>query len=41
MIGNAASKFDNKGNLTDETIENFIKSLLHNLVEWARLIGQR
>jgi len=41
MIANAASRFDNKGNLTDETTKNLIKSLLHNLVEWARLIGQR
>src|SRR6266481_1208868 len=31
MIGNAASKFDNEGNLTDQTTEGFIRQLLSNL----------
>jgi chromate reductase len=40
MIGNAASRFDQGGNLTDEATKNFIRQLLQNLVEWTRRIGQ-
>jgi chromate reductase len=40
MIGNAASRFDQEGNLTDEATRNFIRELLQNLVEWTRRIGQ-
>lgn len=40
MIGNAAEKFDEDGNLTDETTKDFIRKLLNNLVDWTRRIGQ-
>jgi chromate reductase, NAD(P)H dehydrogenase (quinone) len=33
MIGNAAQRFDTKGNLTDETTKAYIRQLLENLVE--------
>jgi chromate reductase len=40
MIGNAAEKFDEQGNLTDETTKKFIRQLLENLVDWTRRIGK-
>jgi chromate reductase len=40
MIGNAGEKFDEQGNLTDETTKDFIRQLLQNLVDWTRRIGQ-
>ena len=40
MIGNAAEKFDEQGNLTDETTKDFIRQLLQNLVDWTRRISQ-
>lgn len=40
MIGNAGEKFDEQGNLTDETTKDFIRQLLQNLVEWTRRIRQ-
>jgi chromate reductase len=40
MIGNAAEKFDEQGNLTDETTKQYIGQLLQNLVDWTRRIGQ-
>lgn len=39
MIGNAGEKFDEEGNLTDETTKDFILQLLQNLVNWAQRIG--
>ena len=39
MIGNASQRFDAEGNLTDEQTREFIRQLLHNLVEWTRRIG--
>jgi chromate reductase, NAD(P)H dehydrogenase (quinone) len=41
MIGNAAVRFDQDGNLTDEATIDHIRQLLQNLVEWTRRIGQR
>jgi chromate reductase, NAD(P)H dehydrogenase (quinone) len=38
MIGNAADRFDENGNLTDETTKDYIRKLLQNLVEWTRRI---
>jgi chromate reductase, NAD(P)H dehydrogenase (quinone) len=35
MIGNAAQRFDQEGNLTDETSKKLIRQLLQNLVEWT------
>lgn len=40
MIGNAGEKFDDEGNLTDETTKNFIRQLLVNLVDWTRRISE-
>ena len=40
MIGNAGDgKFDEQGNLTDETSREFVRQLLENLVAWTRRIG--
>ena len=36
MIGNASERFDEQGNLTDETSRDLIKQLLENLVAWTR-----
>jgi chromate reductase, NAD(P)H dehydrogenase (quinone) len=38
MIGNAAERFDENGNLTDETTKDYIRKLLQSLVEWTRRI---
>ena len=35
MIGNAAERFDENGNLTDETTKDYIRKLLQSLVEWT------
>lgn len=40
MISNAASRFDEEGNLTDDTTKEFIRRLLQNLVAWTQRIGQ-
>jgi chromate reductase len=40
MIGNAAERFDEQGNLTDEATRDFIRQLLENLVQWTRRIEQ-
>lgn len=37
-IGNAPQRFDEQGNLTDETSKKLIAQLLENLVEKARLL---
>ena len=36
MIGNAATRFDAAGNLTDEATQGYIRKLLENLVAWTR-----
>ena len=36
MIGNAATRFDAEGNLTDETTTGFVRQLVENLVAWTR-----
>ncbi len=36
MVGNAASRFDDQGNLTDESSREHIRQLLAALVDWAR-----
>ena len=36
MIGNAATRFDERGNLTDEPTKEHIKKLLVALVAWTR-----
>ncbi len=40
MMGNAATRFDKAGNLTDETTKDFIRQLLTNLVAWTRRLQQ-
>jgi chromate reductase, NAD(P)H dehydrogenase (quinone) len=40
MIGNAGEKFDDQGNLTDETTKDFIRRLLQSLVDWTKRIEQ-
>jgi chromate reductase len=35
MIANAASRFDEKGNLVDQNTQQHIRKLLENLVRWA------
>ena len=39
MIGNAATRFDADGNLTDETTKRLIRQLLENLVSWTRRLA--
>src|SRR5687768_8840782 len=39
MIGNAATRFDADGTLTDETTRGFIRDLLRNLVDWTRRLA--
>jgi chromate reductase len=36
MIGNAATRFDAEGRLTDEATQKHIRQLLDNLVAWTR-----
>lgn len=40
MIGNAAARFDQEGNLTDEPTKELIRQLLQNLVMWTQRLGQ-
>ncbi len=39
MIGTCADKFDEQGNLTDETTKGFIKDQLQTLVEWTKKLS--
>lgn len=39
MIGNAAARFDQEGNLTDEKTQEFIRQLLQNLVAWTQRLN--
>lgn len=41
LIGQAQTKFDADGNLTDEAAKGFIRDLMANLAAWARLIGKK
>ena len=38
MISNAAKKFDEQGNLTDETSKKLIQQLLGGLIRWTKLL---
>jgi chromate reductase len=40
MIGNAATRFDKNGNLTDDKTLEFIRRMLENLVAWTRRLQQ-
>jgi chromate reductase len=39
MIANAAKRFDESGNLQDETTKEFIRKLLQSLVDWTRRLA--
>src|SRR6059058_2399674 len=41
LIGQAQTKFDAEGNLTDEAARGFIRDLMANLAGWARLHRKR
>ena len=41
LIGQAQTKFDADGNLTDEVARNLIRDLLANLASFARQIGKK
>jgi chromate reductase len=41
LIGQAQTKFDADGNLTDEVARDLIRDLMTNLAAWARLIGSK
>jgi chromate reductase len=40
MIGNAATRFDVDGNLTDEVTKGYIRRLLESLVAWTHRLQQ-
>lgn len=39
MIGNAATRFDAQGNLTDEATTKLIRQLLQSLTDWTRKLA--
>ena len=41
MIGKAAEKFDENGNLTDEQTREFIGKMLVSLVEWTQQLAKK
>ena len=41
LIGQAHTKFDAEGRLTDEAGRNFIRDLLLALADWTRLLGRK
>jgi chromate reductase, NAD(P)H dehydrogenase (quinone) len=41
LIGQAQTKFDEQGRLTDEAARGFIRDLLVALEKWTRLIGRK
>ena len=41
LIGQAQTKFDADGNLTDEVARNLIRDLMVNLGAWARQLGKK
>jgi chromate reductase, NAD(P)H dehydrogenase (quinone) len=41
LIGQAQSKFDAEGNLTDEVAKNLIRDLMVNLAGWAQRLGKK
>ncbi len=40
MIGSAHTRFDQAGNLTDETAQELIRQLLQNLLAWTQRLDQ-
>jgi len=41
MIGSCSDKFDEEGNLTDETTKGFVRDLLKALVEWTHRLSAK
>jgi chromate reductase len=41
LIGQAHTKFDADGNLSDEVARNLIRDLMANLAAWTRQIGKK
>jgi len=41
LIGQAQTKFDDSGRLTDDVARNLIRDLMVNLAAWARLLGKK
>ena len=41
LIGQAQTKFDQSGRLTDDAARGFIREMLVNLEKWTRLIGRK
>jgi len=41
LIGQAQTKFDEKGNLTDEAAKGFIRDMMAALAAWTRQIGKK
>jgi len=41
MIANADERFDDSGNLTDESTREHIRKLVAGLIEWTRVLGSR
>jgi chromate reductase len=41
LIGQAQTKFDASGRLTDDAARGFIRDMLVNLEKWTRLIGRK
>jgi chromate reductase len=39
MIGNCADKFNDAGELTDESTKDHISKQLHKLVEWSKKLA--
>jgi chromate reductase len=41
MVGNAAQRFDDQGNLTDDATKDFIRKQLQGLVDWTRRLAPK
>jgi hypothetical protein len=41
QIGQAQTKFDQSGRLTDDAARGFIRDMLVNLEKWTRQIGRK
>jgi chromate reductase len=39
MVGNAAQRFDDQGNLTDDATKDYIRKQLQGLVDWTRRLA--
>lgn len=39
MVGNAAQRFDDQGNLTDDATKDYLRKQLRSLVDWTRRLA--